>query len=246
MPEELLTIYGRMPVLEALKDDHVNVAAVFVTRTARGDSIGEILHAAEHRGIKVQRIAPERLSRISGNSRHDQGVAAEVVVPGLQDLEQWLEGAPASFRLFLLDGVTNPSNVGMIVRTAVAAGFDGVIVPTSGVAALGPLVIKASAGVAFSATLLRADGARTAVEMLRAAGVTVVGLASDGGQTIYDLALGERMAFVLGSETVGVTVDVDEGASIPLRGGVDSLNVATAAAVTAFEIARRRNVRNPS
>ena len=239
VPEDLFTIYGRMPVLEALQADDVTVAAVFLARNARGDSVDEILAVAATRGIKVQRVAPERVSRISGNSRHDQGVAAEVIAPGLQELDEWLPSAPQSFRLFVLDGVTNPSNVGMIIRTAVAAGFDGVVVPRAGVADLGPLVIKASAGVAFTATLLRATTAPDAVGALRTGGARVIGLAGDASHTIYEIDLGERLAFVLGNETAGVAVEVDGWASIPLRGGVESLNVATAAAVTAFEIARR-------
>ena len=239
MPEELLTIYGRMPVLEALQGDHVTVAAVFVARNARGDSVDAIVGAAAARDVKVQHVSPERISRISGNSRHDQGVAAEVVAPGLQTLDEWLSTATAAFRLFVLDGLTNPSNVGMVIRVAVAAGFDGVVVPRAGVAELGPLVIKASAGVAFNATLLRSDTVLDAVVALREAGTTVVGLAGDAPTTIYDLALPDRIAFVLGSETSGISVQVDELAAIPLQGGVESLNVATAAAVTAFEIARR-------
>ena len=228
-----------MPVLEALQADHVTVAAVFVSRNARGDSVDDILGVAAARDIKVQRVAAERVSRISGNSRHDQGVAAEVVAPGLQELDTWLPSAPASFRLFLLDGVTNPSNVGMIIRTAVAAGFDGVAVPRAGVADLGPLVIKASAGVALTATLLRIDTAAAAVDSLHTAGVRVIGLAGDAETSIYDIDLADRLALVLGNETAGISVDVDTTASIPLRGGVESLNVATAAAVTAFEVARR-------
>ena len=239
MPEDLLTIYGRMPVLEALETDGVEVSAVFLARSARGDSVDEILEIASARGVKVQRVTPERLTRISGNARHDQGVAAEVVAEGLLDLEEWLASAPVSFRLFLLDGVTNPSNVGMIIRTAVAAGFDGVVVPRAGVAEIGPLVIKASAGVAFRAPLLRAETAAASVALLRDAGTRVISLDGRAANSIYDIDLGGRIALVLGNETSGVSVEVDESASIPLRGGVESLNVATAAAVAAFEIARR-------
>lgn len=233
-----------MPVLEALQSGAVEVDAVFVARNARGDSIDEILDVAASRGVRVQRVAPERVTRISGNGRHDQGVVAEVFAPGLVELDDWLAIAPARFLLFVLDGVTNPSNVGMIVRTAVAAGFDGVVVPRAGVADIGPLVIKASAGVAFTATLLRCDTAADAVAGLRGCGAAVVGLAGDARSTIYALALSDRMALVLGSETSGVGVEVDASASIPLSNGVESLNVATAAAVAAFELTRRTRSSN--
>lgn len=244
MPTQVITIYGRMPVLEALQSAAVEVDVVFVARNARGDSVEEIVRAASARGVKVQRVAPERVTRISGNGRHDQGVVAEVLAPGLAELDDWLVSAPARFVLFILDGVTNPSNVGMVVRASVAAGVDGVVVPRAGVADIGPLVIKASAGVAFTATLLRCDTASDAVAQLRACGATVVALDGDAQETIYDLALADRMAFVLGGETAGVTVEVDQSASIPLHNGVESLNVATAAAVTAFELARRRGSSN--
>ena len=239
MAEQLLTIYGRMPVLEALQSAGVDVSAVFVARNARGDSIDDIIDAAEAAGLKVQRVAPERVTRISGNGRHDQGVAAEVVAHGLRRLAEWVTDAPLAFRLFLLDGVTNPSNVGMIVRTAVAAGFDGVVVPMVGVAEIGPLVIKASAGVVFRAPLLRVETASAAVALLREAGTRIIGLDGAATASIYDVDLSGRIGLVLGNETDGVQVEVDEAVAIPLRGGVESLNVATAAAVAAFEVARR-------
>lgn len=228
-----------MPVLEALLDESVTVDALFVARNARGDSLGEIVAVAARRGVRVQRVAPERVTRISGNGRHDQGVAAEVLAPGLLDLEDWLATAPGSFRLFLLDGITNPSNVGLIIRTAVAAGFDGVIVPRAGVADLGPLVVKASAGVVYRATSLRCESAAHAVGLLRSADARSVGLAGTASVSIYDVETTTRDVFVLGNETHGIAVEVDESASVPLRGGVESLNVATAAAVVAFELARR-------
>ncbi|HUF32246.1 MAG TPA: RNA methyltransferase [Acidimicrobiales bacterium] len=243
---EVVTVFGRMPVLEALDDDRVAVRRVLVARTARGDSVDDILAAAARRGLKVTRVAPEKVTRISGNGRHDQGVVAEVAAPALEDLEAWLArlgpGAPAS--VVLLDGVTNPANVGMIVRTVTAAGLHGLVLPQAGSPEVGPLVIKASAGVAFDAAIQRCPTALAGVEALAAAGFAVYGLRGDDATTIYDTELADRAVFVLGNETVGVSPVVAERVgtwlSLPLHNGVESLNVASAAAVVAYELVRRR------
>src|SRR5258708_20707506 len=179
--ERFITIYGRMPVLEALSDPRVAVSQVFVSRQAKGDSIDEIIAAAARRGISVGRVSPERVTRISRNGRHDQGVVADVDAPGRLGLDLWIADhpAPATAALLVLDGVTNPANVGMIVRTATAAGLDGGVLPRAGSPEVGPLVIKASAGVAFRAAILSTRSAAEAVRRLAEAGFDVLGLRSD-------------------------------------------------------------------
>jgi len=249
--ERGIVLYGRMPVLEALLDPRAAVARVVVARNARGESVERILAEARAHGVPVERTDPGRVTRISRNGRHDQGVVADVTAPGLAELEDWLATGPlgrsAPLGLLLLDGLTNPSNVGMIIRTAAGAGLDGVVLPRAGCPDIGPLVVKASAGVALSATVLRTDTAADAGRLLAAAGVTLVGLAAGAGGSIWEAELPDRAAFVLGNETTGVSAPVAELLtawwSIPLAGGVDSLNVAAAAAVVAFELARRRSAR---
>jgi 23S rRNA (guanosine2251-2'-O)-methyltransferase len=253
--DRFITVYGRQPVLEALADDRVRVDKVLLARTARGAAAEEILAAAAGRGVPVERPSPERVSRISGNARHDQGVAADVVAPGLGTLEAWLgsaRAAAAPCALLLLDGVTNPANVGMVVRTATAAGLDGVVLPRVGAPDVGPLVIKASAGVAFRATILRTDTAVGAARTLGGAGFDLVGLrgtdpagSPPATLDLFEAPLPERAAFVLGSETDGVSAavaaEIASWRSIPLAGGVESLNVAVAAGVVAYEVVRRRH-----
>lgn len=232
-----VTIYGRMPVLEALLDEAVPVDRLLVARSARGDSVDEILEAARRRGIKAQRVDPAKVTRMSGNGRHDQGVVADIDAPGLRELDE-IPGGRLAY--LLLDGVTNPANVGMIIRTATAAGLDGVVLPRAGVPDLGPLVIKASAGIALRARVLQTSTARDAVDRLRRAGVEIVGLRADG-EPLFGAALAERAAYVLGNETDGVSVECDRWLSIPMANGVESLNVAVAAGIVAFEVSQRAN-----
>jgi 23S rRNA (guanosine2251-2'-O)-methyltransferase len=178
------------------------------------------------------------VTRMSGNGRHDQGVVAEVAAPGLRPLAERLATATPD-AVLVLDGVTNPQNVGMIIRTAAAAGLDGVVLPEAGSPGVGPLVVKASAGVAFRATILSTPTAADAVTKLRAAGLTVIGLRA-GAPSLYEGALPQRAAWVLGGEHDGVTVDVDEWRSLPLANGVESLNVAVTAGIVAYELVRAR------
>jgi 23S rRNA (guanosine2251-2'-O)-methyltransferase len=233
-----------MPVLEALLDERAVVAKVVVARTARGEAIDRILEAAAERGLRVERADAHRVTRISRNGRHDQGVVADVASPGLVELDDWLGSHPGPAHLLVLDGVTNPANVGMVIRTAVAAGLDGVVLPRAGCPDVGPLVVKASAGVALAATVLRAATAADAAHHLHGAGIDVVGLAAGAADSLWDVAVPPRAALVLGNETDGVSpavaAAVDRWCSIPVAAGVDSLNVAATAAVVAFELARRR------
>ena len=232
----VVTVYGRMAVLEALAAGGVEL--VLVARNARGDTVDDIVRLAAERGVTLRKVAPEKVTRMSGNGRHDQGVVAEVAAPGLRPLDQWLTST-APDAVLVLDGVTNPQNVGMIIRTAAAAGLDGVVLPEVGSPGVGPLVVKASAGVAFRAIILSTPTAADAVAQLRAAGLTVIGLRA-GAPSLYEGALPRRAAWVLGGEHDGVTVDVDEWRSLPLANGVESLNVAVTAGIVAYELVRAR------
>jgi 23S rRNA (guanosine2251-2'-O)-methyltransferase len=240
-----ITVYGRLPVLEALDDPRVDVDKVVLASGSRGERVDEIVDRARARGVDVRWASAQRVTRISRNGRHDQGVVADVRVAGLQELGTWLAARPAGAAgpLLVLDGLTNPANVGMIIRVATAAGTAGTVLPRIGCADLGPLVVKASAGVVFRATVLRADTAAAAASQLSGAGYRIYGLRAAADRSLFDGEVPARAAMVLGSETDGVSTAtaalVDEWLSLPMEAGVESLNVATAAAVVAYELARR-------
>ena len=246
--DTFITVYGRRPVLEILRDPALEVDKVVLATNARDRSAEEIVAAASDRGVRLLREPAERVTRISRNGRHDQGVVADVRAAGLAALDDRLERdrrAPApALAMLVLDGITNPANVGMILRAATAAGLDGVVLPRRGTADLGPLVIKASAGVAFRAPILRSPDVAHALEALQDAGFTLLALDAAASQSLFETPLPERVAFVLGSETAGLTAEarpwVHDSVAIPMSGDVESLNVASAATLVAFEIARRR------
>ncbi len=242
--DRFVTVYGRKPVLEALGDLDVRVDKVVLAEGLHGRVIDEIKEAAADRAVTVQRASARRVKVLAGNGRHDQGVAADVVARGMRRLTDALEEpAHAPRSVFLLDGLTTPANVGMILRTATAAGIDGIVVPHRGTARIDPLVVKASAGVAFHAPVLRTETADEAAELLSEAGYPLYALAADGGADVFETEFGNRAAFVLGGETAGlsdgVRAYVADAVRIPMPGAVESLNVASAASVLAFEVLRR-------
>ena len=242
--DRFVTVYGRKPVLEALADYDLRVDKVIVAEGLRGGPIAEIEEAAADRAVKVQRASAHRVKVLAGNGRHDQGVVADVVARKMRPLVDALaDHATAPRTILLLDGLTTPANVGMILRTATASGIDGIVVPHRGVAGLDPLVIKASAGVAFHAPVLRSRTAAEAAELLTDAGYPLYALDADSEHNLYDTDFGDRAVFVLGSETAGLSAEVEEriaqALSIPMANGVESLNVASAAAVLCFELRRR-------
>lgn len=245
--DRFLTVYGRKPVLEVLADESLEIDKVLLADTARGPAVAEIRQAARGRGVPVSTASAHRVKVLAGNGKQDQGVLADVVAPRMQPLADALATGRLR-RLLLLDGITTPANVGMILRTATAAGVDGVVVPRRGVASLDPLVVKASAGVAFRAPVLRCATAAEAARAIVDAGFGLYALTADAPESVFTAELPARAAFVLGGETAGVGAEVRElvtgRLAIPMRGGVESLNVAAAAAVLCFELLRRE--RHPS
>ena len=246
--DRFVTIYGRKPVLEALDQHDLEIDKVLLAHNAQGGVVADIERAARARGVPLHRVAPREVTRLSRNERQDQGAVADVRVARMAAVEDALDTVPpgAAAAALLLDGITTPGNVGLILRVATAAGLDGVVLPRAGCPEVGPLVIKASAGVALRAPIWRAANAAEGAAALAAAGFELCGLAADGPDDLFTMKLPHRVAFVLGNESAGVSPAVAETVTrwvrIPMARGVESLNVAMAAAVVAFEIARRRGV----
>lgn len=243
--DRFITVYGRKPVLEVLGDRALTVDKVVIADSAHGTEIHEIQQAARSRQVPVQRATAERVKKLAGNGRQDQGVFADVVASRMRGLDDALDGAGGGRlqRVLVLDGITTPANVGMILRTGTAAGLDGIVVPQRGVASLDPLVVKASAGIAFRSPILRTTTAEYAVEALQHKGFRAIGLDTQGSASLFEVDLTGRLAFVMGSESTGLTPAVrdrlDEVVRIPMPGDVESLNVSAAAAVVCFELVRR-------
>ncbi|GAA4785920.1 RNA methyltransferase [Actinomycetospora chlora] len=247
--DAFVTVYGRKPVLEALGDPALVVDKVVLAEGVDREAVRTFTAAARARGLELQRASAQRVKVLAGNGRQDQGVLADVVAPRMRPLEHFLDdlgrdGEQADARVLVLDGLTNPSNVGMILRSATGAGLEGVLLPRRGAPSIDPLVVKASAGVAFRAPVLRARTAADGLAALAEAGFVLFGLDGPAEASLFDAELPGRVALVVGGETDGLTdavrAELHGTVTIPLAPGVESLNAACAATVACFELARRR------
>lgn len=241
-----MIVYGINPVLEALRAGRVTAVRV---GHRSGGRMQEVLTLAAARRVRVQRVEPHLLDRLAHGGVH-QGVVADVEdAVADYSVEELVRGGSGPPLIVVLDGVEDPQNVGAIVRTADAAGADGVIMQTRRSAALGGAAAKASAGALAHVKIARVVNIARAIDDLRAQGVWSVGLA-DEAETSYDsIDFTAPIAIVMGAEGSGlrrlVREKCDFTARIPMQGHVSSLNVSVATGVVLFEAVRQRN-RMPS
>ncbi len=240
--EQMITVYGRNPVLEVLRDNSLPVYRLhFAESNRRNSKLDEMSTLAHQRGIDVQHHSRDKLSRISKNKRQDQGVAIDIQCPSHNNYRTFLENAlehKKTFQLIALDRVTNPQNLGMIIRSVCASPVDGLLLPNKGSAPLSPLVIKASAGTLFRCPLLRCEQLSKALEDFSNEGVDIVTLVASADTSIANYQPSGSVIYVLGNETEGVSAEVLAAAnakvSIPMAKQVESLNVAVIAGLIAF------------
>ena len=234
--DSLITLYGRNVAVEVLRDPSVEVHKLHLSKSNRmDDTIREIIDLAEMRGIEIKYHAKEALSRISKNSAQDQGVAIDVKAHNYRSVMQIGSDLPGAFRLLALDGINNPQNLGMIIRSAAASRIDGIVLPKKNSTKLSPLVMKASAGTLFKIPIYYCD---TLEEIRGLENTALITLSSHASEDIYTLRIPERAVFVLGNESEGVSEAImrasTHSVSIPMHRGVESLNVAVTAGIVSF------------
>lgn len=240
---QLLTIYGRKPVLEALQEPSAKVYRLHLAESNKNAGIIEdIIKLATQKGAEVLYHDRKSLARLSKNSKQDQGVVADMVCEGYQDYRDFLDEqtkqTAENFDIIALDSITNPQNLGMIIRSVCAGQTKALLLPNKGCAKLDALVIKASTGTLFRAPILRCDSLSKALEDFRDAGCDVYGLSSHAKTEIGGINTQQPCVFVLGNETEGVSKEVEKQCnamvSIPMQRNVESLNVAVTASLLAF------------
>jgi 23S rRNA (guanosine2251-2'-O)-methyltransferase len=235
-------IYGINPVLEALRAGRATAVRI---GERSDDRLRQVLALAEGRGIAVRRVAVEVLDREARGGIH-QGVVADVAESRDHKLADLVHGAKAAPLLVVLDGIEDPHNLGAILRTADAAGVDGVVVQSRRSAALDGAAAKASAGAVAYVKIAEVVNIARALEELKELGVWTVGLAGEAASPYGSIDFTAPTALVLGTEGTGLRRLVRERCdflvSIPMHGHVSSLNVSVAAGVTLFEARRQRSL----
>ena len=251
-----MIVYGINPVLEALRAGRVKEVRVADVASGAGrrdgpagvsrkinDRLQHVLQLAGEQGVRVRHVAPESLDRESDRGVH-QGVVADVAQAESYSVEELVRGARATPLLVVLDGIEDPHNLGAILRTADAAGVDGIVMQSRRSAALGGAAAKASAGAVAHVKIAEVVNIARAVGELKELGVWTVGLAGDAPVAYDAIDFTLSTAFVLGAEGTGlrrlVRERCDHLAAIPMQGHVGSLNVSVAAGITLFEAVRQR------
>lgn len=242
--KQLLTIYGRKPVLEALQNSSIPCFKLHLASSNKpAKIINDIEQLANDRGVEIAYHDKQALSRISKNGKQDQGVCLDVSCPNHQHCDDFLKKIQTHrnnkpIRLLALDRITNPQNLGMIIRSSCAGDIDGLLIAEKGSAKLDSLVIKASTGTLFKAPILHCDSLIKSLNDCKKQGAQVVGLSSHTQKVLKDLTEPDFIIYILGNETEGMSKEIkqccDHLIKIPMNNQVESLNVAVTASLLAF------------
>lgn len=239
-------LHGINAVTEAIKASPEKVERICVERGQKNPRIQEIIDLARQSHIRISFEERSWLDRKAEGARH-QGVLCFAAEMTTLDAEDILKHAKSPGLLVVLDGIEDPHNLGAILRSAEAAGADGVFLPQHRSAALSASVVKASAGAASHVKLARVANVAQLIESLKKSGYWVAGLDAAGSSSIWDVDLTVPTALVLGSEGSGlhrlVKKCCDFVVSLPIRGAVNSYNVSVSAGIALYEALRQRTLK---
>ena len=238
-------IEGRNAVVEALRAG-VTIDKIFILKGETDATLGHIASTAREKGIDVVDADRRKLDNMSRTHSH-QGVIALAAVREYATVDDILNAAREKGEpplIVVCDELSDPHNLGAVIRTADAAGAHGVIIPKRRSAGLTAVVGKTSAGAVAHVPVARVPNLPTLLKELKEEGVWVFGTAAEGNTTLYQADLKGPAAIVIGSEGDGmgrlVTETCDFTVSIPMRGKINSLNASAAAAVLLYEAVRQR------
>jgi 23S rRNA (guanosine2251-2'-O)-methyltransferase len=221
-----------------------SIEAIYVDARRRDSRMVHLQQRAAETGVRVVPADAARLRGLAGEVQHQGVVALAADIEQAISLDDVLRDVgPATF-LLLLDGVTDPRNLGACLRVADAAGVQAVVVPRDRSAGLTPAALKAAAGAVETVPLLPVTNLARAMDEMRDAGVRLVGAAGEAPQPLFDIDLTGPLAWALGAEGTGLRrltrERCDVLACIPILGRVESLNVSVAAGICLYESVRQR------
>ena len=240
-------IFGRGPVGEALKSDREK-DKLLIKKGAYSHAMVPIIEAAKKRGIVLQQTETAKLDKLAGGGNH-QGVIAMVSAYSYVTVRDILERARdrgESPFVIICDRITDPHNLGAVIRTANCVGASGVIIPKRGSAGVNSVVMKTSVGAAEYTPVAKVTNIAQTIEELQREGLWITA-ADMNGESMYDIDFKGAIGIVVGSEGSGISRLVREKcdfvASIPMRGEINSLNASVAAAVLMYEALRQRGIK---
>jgi 23S rRNA (guanosine2251-2'-O)-methyltransferase len=232
-------IYGLNPVIEAIRSQPQRIHFVGVSRE-HGGKLQRAIAEAKKAGVPVRQMTAEQLEQLAGRAVHN-GVVADISEASYADFEDVIARERTKFVL-ILDGITDPQNFGAILRVADGFGVDLVVIPQHESVGLTPAAVKASAGASQWVPIAQVTNLARTIEALKKSGYWVYAAAAAGDRP-DQIDFSGKVALVMGSEGKGIRRNVlehcDRVVTIPMKGHVDSFNVATAAAVLCYEIRRQ-------
>lgn len=238
------TIEGRNPVFEALVADSP-IEKIFISDTSHGSQISKIINEAKKRGIPFKSVSADRLNEMA-ETESNQGVVAFVSAVsycGINEILAFAEKKGEKPFIIICDEITDPHNLGAIIRTANAVGAHGVIIPKNRAVGVNAVVFKTSAGAAAHTLIAKVGNLSQTIDELKKRGVWVTG-ADMYGKEMYQEDLKGAIAVVVGSEGKGISKKIKENCdflvSIPMVGEINSLNASVAASVIMYEVLRQR------
>lgn len=235
-------IFGRAPVLEALKNSHP-IDKIIIKSGPYAKSLIPVIDEAKKRNIVIQQADGARLDRMANGENH-QGVIAMISAYSYVSVNDIISGKDDAF-VIICDKITDPHNLGAIIRTANCVGADGVIIPKRDSAGVNSVVMKTSAGAVEYTPVAKVTNLASTIDKLKEQGFWITAADMDG-QSMYDIDFKGKIAIVVGSEGKGVSRLVREKcdfiAQIPMYGEINSLNASVAAAVLMYEAVRQRGL----
>ncbi|MGB9779913.1 23S rRNA (guanosine(2251)-2'-O)-methyltransferase RlmB [Caldanaerobacter sp.] len=237
-------IYGRNPVMEAIKSGK-EIEKIYVSKNA-GGNISKIIAMAKESGIVVSTADSDTLKRLANTSNHQGIVAVGALYQyfELEDILDYPEKKGEKPFLLILDGITDPHNMGAIIRSAEAFGVHGVIIPKRRSVGINATVVKASAGAVEHIKVAKVSNINGAIKKLKERGIWIVGSDVQAEKNFEELDYDFPLALVIGSEGEGISRLVLENCDfivkIPMKGKINSLNASVAASILMYGILSKR------
>lgn len=244
MAEDTRLIHGFHAVTAKLRHDPEGVREIFLAAGRQDGRMRDLVQLAESRGVRMVSLDAARLDGMAQGGRH-QGVVAKVAAQQKYlTVDDVLDGLTEPALLLVLDGVTDPHNLGACLRVADAAGAHAVIAPKDRACGLNATAIKVASGAADTVPYIVVTNLARSLRDIKERGIWTIGAAGEATQDLYAIAQKGATAWVLGAEGEGLRrltrETCDELARIPMHGAVESLNVSVAAGICLFETRRQR------
>lgn len=240
-------LFGFHAVTVRLKTAPGSISEIHVDSTRRDARMRQFVQRAQDAGAKLVDSDAERLAQLAGNARH-QGVVARVsALPQRHSLDEVLDGVQGPPLVLVLDGVTDPHNLGACLRVADGAGAHAVVAPKDHAVGLNATVAKVASGAAETVPYLMVTNLARTLAELKERDIRVIGTSEDAERSLFEADFSGSVALVLGAEGPGMRQltrkGCDELVRIPMQGAVESLNVSVAAGVCLFEALRQRRLK---